>query len=400
MNSEIKSIAHPDEMGFYGRYGGAFVPEILVPNLQELKENYKSIIRDEKFSKKYNRLLEEYVGRPSPLYYSESGSRDAGCKVFFKREDLVHTGSHKINNALGQVLLAAFMGKKEIIAETGAGQHGVAVATACCLLGLPCKIFMGSKDVERQAQNVNRMKLLKAKVIPATSGSKSLKDATNEAIRYWICNPESSYYVLGSVVGPDPYPDLVASLQSVIGKEIMKQFPEKTGKKNPDYIIACIGGGSNAAGAFLPFVENDEVNLVGVEAAGKGLDSGETAASLKLGTAGIIHGFYTRVLQNSEGQIQEAHSVSAGLDYPGVGPLHAMLDENNRANYISVTDREALEAGIHFSSAEGILPALESAHAIAGLKKMKFKPDDHVVVVLSGRGEKDLTTYLKYLNYE
>ena len=383
--------------GFYGKFGGAFIPELLHKNVSELEEQYQEIIQEPSFQEEYQLLLKDYVGRPTPLYFSEKLSKKHGAKIFLKREDLNHTGAHKINNAIGQVLLAERLGKTRIIAETGAGQHGVATATACALRNLKCIIYMGEVDVERQAPNVQRMKMLGAEVIPVTSGSKTLKDATNEAIRDWINNSSDTHYVIGSVVGPHPFPDMVTLFQSVISKEIKKQLFVQTKLRNPTHVIACIGGGSNAAGAFYHFINNKKVKLIGVEAAGLGVDSGKTAASLAKGTDGIIHGFLTKLMQTHDGQIVEPHSISAGLDYPGVGPLHAHLFTNKRGTFLSVTDQEALDAGFELTKTEGILPALESAHALAALNKIKFLPTDVVVVNLSGRGDKDLTTYLNHI---
>lgn len=383
--------------GFYGKFGGAFIPELLHKNVSELEAQYQEIIQEPSFQEEYQLLLKDYVGRPTPLYFSEKLSKKHGAKIFLKREDLNHTGAHKINNAIGQVLLAERLGKTRIIAETGAGQHGVATATACALRNLKCIIYMGEVDVERQAPNVQRMKMLGAEVVAVTSGSKTLKDATNEAIRDWINNSSDTHYVIGSVVGPHPFPDMVTIFQSVISKEIKKQLFAQTKLRNPTHVIACIGGGSNAAGAFYHFLNNKKVKLIGVEAAGFGIDSGKTAASLAKGTDGIIHGFLTKLMQTHDGQIVEPHSISAGLDYPGVGPLHAHLFENKRGTFLSVTDQEALDAGFELTKNEGILPALESAHALAALNKLKFLPSDVVVINLSGRGDKDLSTYLNHL---
>jgi tryptophan synthase beta chain len=382
--------------GFYGEFGGAFIPEMLYPNVEELEARYESIIQEKSFQDEYQRLLRDYVGRPTPLYFSEKLSAKHKAKIYLKREDLNHTGAHKINNALGQVLLAERLGKKRIIAETGAGQHGVATATACALRGLECIVYMGSVDVARQAPNVQRMKMLGATVVPVESGSKTLKDATNEAIRDWINNPVDTHYVIGSVVGPHPFPDMVAMFQSVISEEIRYQLQAKEGKELPNYVIACVGGGSNAAGAFYHFINEPSVKIIGVEAAGLGVDSGKTAASLAKGTQGIIHGFMTKLMQTSDGQIVEPHSISAGLDYPGIGPLHAHLFTSGRGLFLSVTDDEAVRAGFELTKSEGILPALESAHALAVLSQLAFAPDDIVVINLSGRGDKDLTTYLQY----
>lgn len=387
---------NPDHNGFYGEFGGAFIPEMLYANIEELRDNYLKILDSSTFKEEFARLLKDYVGRPSPLYRSGYLSDKFGANIYLKREDLNHTGAHKINNALGQILVAKALGKTHIIAETGAGQHGVATATAAALMGLECKVFMGEIDIERQAPNVERMKMLGADVIAATSGSKTLKDATNEAIRYWINNP-GSYYLIGSVVGPHPYPDLVARLQSVISTEIRAQLSEATGKQKPDYIIACIGGGSNAAGAYYDFIQQETVKLIAVEAGGMGIKSGKSAATSQLGRIGIIHGSKTLLMQDEYGQITEPYSISAGLDYPGIGPMHAHLMHTGRAEVFSITDEEALKAGILLSQHEGILPALESSHALAVLEYMKFKVDDLVVINLSGRGDKDLQTYLKYL---
>jgi tryptophan synthase beta chain len=389
-------MMHPDKNGFYGEFGGAFIPEMLYANVAELRDNYLKILESPAFKKEFSQLLKDYVGRPSPLYKSENLSNKYGANIYLKREDLNHTGAHKINNAIGQILVAKALGKTHIIAETGAGQHGVATATAAALMGLECKVFMGEIDIARQAPNVERMKMLGAEVISATSGSKTLKDATNEAIRYWINNP-GSYYLIGSVVGPHPYPDLVARLQSIISTEIKYQLTDATGKEKPDYIIACIGGGSNAAGAYFNFIEDESVNLIAVEAGGLGIESGKSAATSQLGRIGIIHGSKTLLMQDDYGQITEPYSISAGLDYPGIGPMHAHLISTGRARVYSITDEEALKAGILLSQKEGILPALESAHALAVLDYMKFEADDLVVVNLSGRGDKDLQTYLKYL---
>jgi len=386
-----------DEYGYYGDFGGAFVPEMLYPNVKELQENYLKIIYEDGFQKEFQQLLKDYVGRPTPLFLAERLSEKYGAKIFLKREDLCHTGAHKINNTIGQVLLAQRLGKKRIIAETGAGQHGVATATVCALKGLECIVYMGEKDIERQAPNVARMKMLGATVVPAKSGSKTLKDATNEAIRDWINNPVDTHYVIGSVVGPHPYPDMVARLQSVISEEIKKQLLEKTGTEFPSYVLACVGGGSNAAGAFYHFLDNEEVQLLAVEAAGCGIDSGKSAATTQLGTPGILHGSKSLLMQTADGQVVEPHSISAGLDYPGIGPLHAHLFATGRAKFMSATDDEALEAAFELCRMEGIIPALESAHALHALNKIEFKKEDVVVVCLSGRGDKDLATYIKAL---
>ena len=382
-----------DEYGYYGNFGGAFVPEMLYPNVKELQENYLKIMYEEGFQKEFQQLLRDFAGRPTPLFLAERLSEKYGAGIFLKREDLCHTGAHKINNTIGQVLLAIRLGKKRIIAETGAGQHGVATATVCALKGLECIVYMGEKDIERQAPNVARMKMLGATVIPATSGSKTLKDATNEAIRDWINNPVDTHYVIGSVVGPHPYPDMVARFQSVISEEIKKQLLEKTGSEFPSHVIACVGGGSNAAGAFYHFLDNENVKLVAVEAAGCGINSGLSAATTQLGTPGILHGSKSLLMQTADGQVVEPHSISAGLDYPGIGPLHAHLFETGRAKFMSATDEEALEAAFELCKMEGIIPALESAHALYAMNKIEFRKEDVVVVCLSGRGDKDLGTY-------
>lgn len=385
------------EDGHYGRFGGAWVPEMLYPNVENLRRNYLKILESEEFKGQYFSLLKDYVGRPTPLTHAENLSSIFGTNVFLKREDLAHTGAHKINNAIGQVIMAKMMGKTRVIAETGAGQHGVATATACALLGIKCQVYMGALDIERQAPNVARMKMLGAEVVPAVSGNCTLKDATNEALRDWISNPEDTFYVIGSVVGPHPYPDLVARLQSIISQETKRQVREQTGKELPDYVIACIGGGSNAAGSFYHFLDDESVRLVAVEAAGHGLDSGDTAASIARGSEGIIHGSRTMLLQTDDGQIVEPYSISAGLDYPGVGPLHSYLAATGRSTVLAATDDEALEAAKLITLREGIIPALESAHALAALPKLKFAKDDVVVVTVSGRGDKDMETYMKRL---
>ncbi|MBI9064559.1 MAG: tryptophan synthase subunit beta [Marinilabiliaceae bacterium] len=388
-----------DEKGMYGRFGGAYIPEMLYPNIEHLKSVYLDIIYSDNFQKEYRALLKDYVGRPSPLYLAKRLSEKYGTNVYLKREDLNHTGAHKINNSLGQILIARHMGKTRIIAETGAGQHGVATATACALMGLQCVVYMGELDIERQAPNVARMRMLGAEVVAAKSGNKTLKDATNEAMRDWICNPVDTFYIVGSVVGPHPYPDMVARLQSVISEEMKVQVPEKTGKELPDYVIACIGGGSNAAGAFYHFLDEEQVKLVAVEASGLGVDSGETAATIAKGDVGIIHGSKTFLMQSEDGQITEPYSISAGLDYPGIGPQHANLFDTGRASFLSATDAEALEAALELTQLEGIIPALESAHALAALKKMTFKKEDTVVITLSGRGDKDMATYRERLGF-
>jgi tryptophan synthase beta chain len=387
-----------DEHGYYGNFGGAFIPEMLYPNVKELQDNYLKIIYEESFQNEYLQLLRDYVGRPTPLFYAGRLSEKYKVNVFLKREDLCHTGAHKINNTIGQILLAQRLGKKRIIAETGAGQHGVATATVCALKGLECIVYMGAKDIERQAPNVARMKMLGATVVPAVSGSKTLKDATNEAIRDWINNPVDTHYIIGSVVGPHPYPDMVARFQSIISEEIKIQLLEKTGNENPNYVLACVGGGSNAAGAFYHFLDNEDVKLIAVEAAGCGINSGMSAATTQLGKPGILHGSKSLLMQTEDGQVVEPHSISAGLDYPGIGPLHAHLYESGRAIFMSATDIKALNAAFELSKLEGIIPALESAHALHALKMINFKKSDVVVVCLSGRGDKDLDTYMKNLS--
>jgi len=383
-----------DENGFYGKFGGAYIPEMLYPNVEELRQNYLKIMQEADFQEELQALLKDYVGRPTPLYFAKRLSEKYNTNIYLKREDLNHTGAHKINNTVGQVLMAKRLGKKRIIAETGAGQHGVATATVCALMGLECIVYMGEVDIQRQAPNVARMKMLGAAVVPATSGSKTLKDATNEAIRDWINNPEDTYYIIGSVVGPHPYPDMVARFQAVISEEIKAQLKEKTGSENPDFVVACVGGGSNAAGAFYHYLDTPEVKLVAVEAAGLGVNSGESAATSVLGREGIIHGSRTLLMQTEDGQVTEPYSISAGLDYPGVGPLHAHLHQSGRAIFESITDDEALQAVLELTRLEGIIPALESAHALAALGRIGAKPDETIVVNLSGRGDKDLTTYL------
>jgi tryptophan synthase beta chain len=372
---------------------------MLYPNIEELRQQYLSITADPAFIAEFNQLLKDYVGRPSPLYLAKRFSEKYGANIFFKREDLNHTGSHKINNAIGQILLAIRLGKKRIIAETGAGQHGVATATVCALKGIECVVYMGEIDMERQAPNVARMKMLGAKVVPATSGSKTLKDATNEAMRDWINNPVDTHYIIGSVVGPNPYPDMVAKFQSIISEETKKQLLEQTGRELPDYVMACVGGGSNAMGMFYHFLDDDAVKLVAVEAAGKGVDSGHSAATTMLGREGILHGSRTILMQTDDGQVVEPYSISAGLDYPGIGPQHAHLYKIKRAQYVSITDEESLNAGLLLSQLEGIIPAIETAHAIAYLEKMTFKPGENVVICLSGRGDKDLTTYINHFGF-
>lgn len=386
--------------GFYGEFGGAYIPEMLHNNVKELESKYVDIISSDTFQNEFKTLLKNYVGRPTSLYHAANLTQKYGFQVFLKREDLNHTGAHKINNTVGQILLAKYLGKKRIIAETGAGQHGVAVATVCALMQLPCVVYMGSTDMARQAPNVARMKILGAEVRAAESGNKTLKDATNEAIRDWISNPDDTYYLIGSVVGPHPYPDMVARFQSVISQELKFQLKEQTGNENPTAIIACVGGGSNAAGAFYHFLENEKVQLIAVEASGKGVHSGLTAATTQIGTPGVIHGSYTLLMQTSDGQIEEPYSLSAGLDYPGIGPLHAHLFTSQRATFHSATDEEALSAAYELAKLEGIIPALESAHALAVLGKCSFQKSDVVVVNLSGRGDKDLETYIKFFPHE
>ena len=386
-----------NKQGFYGDFGGAFIPEMLYHNVNELKENYLQIIESDDFQDEFKSLLKDYVGRPTPLYFAKRLSKKYDTNVFLKREDLNHTGAHKINNTIGQILLAKRMNKKRIIAETGAGQHGVATATVCALMNLECIIYMGEIDINRQAPNVARMKMLGAEVKPATSGSKTLKDATNEAIRDWIANPEDTYYLIGSVVGPHPYPDMVARFQSIISEEMKSQLMEKTGRDYPDKIIACVGGGSNAAGAFYHYIDNDKVELIAVEADGIGIETDKTAATTQVGTEGIIHGSKTLLMQNSEGQITEPHSISAGLDYPGVGPLHAHLFKSGRGTFIGATDKEALTAAYQLTKLEGIIPALESSHALAALDKIECNSTENIVINLSGRGDKDMETYIRMM---
>ena len=392
-----KNYQNPTTEGYYGEFGGAYIPEMLFGNVETLKTQYLQIIQEKGFQAEFQQLLQDYVGRPTPLFLAERLSKEYGATIYLKREDLCHTGAHKINNTIGQILLAQRLGKKKIIAETGAGQHGVATATVCALKGMECVVYMGEKDIERQAPNVARMKMLGATVIPATSGSKTLKDATNEAIRAWINEPNETHYIIGSVVGPHPYPDMVARFQSVISEEIKKQLKDKTGNDLPTHIVACVGGGSNAAGAYYHFLNEPSVQIIAVEAAGHGVHSGLSAATTQLGTPGILHGSKSIVMQTSDGQVVEPHSISAGLDYPGIGPLHAYLFESKRAQFLSATDEEALASAFHLSKIEGIIPALETAHAFSVLPKMNLKTTDVVVVCLSGRGDKDLSTYMQYL---
>ncbi len=386
-----------DKKGFYGQYGGAFIPEILYPNVMELQENYVRIIESEEFQVRFRDLLKHYAGRPTPLYFAENLSNHYNTRIYLKREDLNHTGSHKLNNVIGQILIAQKLGKTRIIAETGAGQHGVATATVCARMGMPCIVYMGAKDVERQAPNVKRMEMLGASVVPVHSGSKTLKDATNEAIRDWIQHVDDTHYVIGSVVGPHPYPDMVARLQSVISEELLEQMQLQVGQENPDYIIACVGGGSNAAGVFYHFLDRPKVSLIAAEAAGEGIDSGFTAATSKVGTKGVLHASMTLLMQDESGQVIEPHSISAGLDYPGIGPLHAHLIDTGRVNSHAITDQEAVEAAFLLSRVEGIIPALESAHAVAVLEKKSFNSEDVIVINLSGRGDKDLACYVDHM---
>ena len=388
-----------NEHGYYGQFGGAYIPEMLHPNIEELQQRYLEIIYEAEFQKEFLALLKDYVGRPTPLYFAKRLSEHFNTQIYLKREDLCHTGAHKINNTVGQILLAKRLGKTRIIAETGAGQHGVATATVCALMNLPCVVYMGEVDIERQSPNVKRMQMLGAEVRPAKSGSRTLKDATNEAMRDWIANPEDTHYIIGSVVGPHPFPDMVARFQSVISEEIKKQLLEKTGNENPDFVVACVGGGSNAAGAFYHFLEDEKVQLIAVEAAGHGVNSGMSAATTQLGKIGVLHSSKTLFMQTEDGQVVEPHSISAGLDYPGIGPIHANLFDTKRATFLSATDNEALQSVLLLARFEGIIPALESAHAIAVLDRIGAKPNDVVVLNLSGRGDKDLDTYIRELNY-
>lgn len=385
-----------DDRGYYGDFGGAFIPEMLYPNVEELRSQYVQIMQEPSFQEEFKQLLKDYVGRPTPLYYAKRFSEKYGTKVYLKREDLCHTGAHKVNNTIGQILMAQRLGKTRIIAETGAGQHGVATATVCALMGLECIVYMGAVDIERQAPNVARMKMLGATVRPAMSGSRTLKDATNEAIRDWINNPVDTHYIIGSVVGPHPYPDMVARFQAIISEETKAQLLEKEGKENPDYVVACVGGGSNAAGLYYHYLNQPDVGIIAVEAAGKGIDSGESAATSALGREGIIHGSKTLLMQTADGQITEPYSISAGLDYPGVGPMHANLFRSGRGEFISVTDEDAMQAGLELSKLEGIIPAIETSHALAIFETRPFKKEDVVVINLSGRGDKDLNTFIDY----
>ena len=387
-----------NEKGYYGEFGGAYIPEMLYPNVEELRREYLEITSEASFREEFSSLLKDYVGRPTPLYFAERLSEKYKTKIYLKREDLCHTGAHKVNNTIGQILLAKKLGKNRIIAETGAGQHGVATATVCALMGIECVVYMGEIDIQRQAPNLARMKMLGATVIPALSGSRTLKDATNEAIRDWINNPTDTHYIIGSVVGPHPYPDMVARFQSVISEEIKEQLLEKEDRENPDYIVACVGGGSNAAGAYYHFLDHKDVGIIAVEAAGKGIHTGESAATSVLGKAGIIHGSKTLLMQTVDGQITEPYSISAGLDYPGVGPMHAHLYTSGRGEFISITDEDAMLAGLELSTLEGIIPAIETSHALAIFQGRPFRADDIIVVNLSGRGDKDLGTYIDYFN--
>ena len=396
--NELTNYQQPSEEGYYGQYGGAYIPEMLYSNVETLKNQYLQIMDDPAFKAEVAALLKDYVGRPTPLFYAERLSAEIGAKIYLKREDLCHTGAHKINNTIGQIILAQRLGKKKIIAETGAGQHGVATATVCALKGMDCVVYMGEKDIERQAPNVARMKMLGATVVPATSGSKTLKDATNEAIRAWINEPDTTHYIIGSVVGPHPYPDMVARFQSVISAEMRTQLEAVTGSQLPTHVVACVGGGSNAAGAFYHYLNEPTVELVAVEAAGHGVHSGMSAATTQLGSTGILHGSKSIVMQTKDGQVVEPHSISAGLDYPGIGPLHAFLYESKRGTFMSATDEAALKWAFHLSEIEGIIPALETAHAFAVLPEMNLKPTDVVIVCLSGRGDKDLATYMQAMD--
>jgi tryptophan synthase beta chain len=388
-----------DEKGFYGKFGGAYIPEMLHPNIEELRENYEEIVASSEFQQEFQTLLRDFVGRPTPLYFAHRLSEQFGAKIYLKREDLCHTGAHKVNNTVGQIILAKKLGKKRIIAETGAGQHGVATATVCALMGMDCTVYMGELDIQRQRPNVERMRILGAKVVPATSGSKTLKDATNEAMRAWINDPVGTHYIIGSVVGPHPYPEMVARFQSVISEEMKWQLNQKEGRENPDAVIACVGGGSNAAGAFYHYYNTPEVRLIAAEAAGLGVNSGKSAATTALGTPGILHGSKTILMQTEDGQVVEPHSISAGLDYPGIGPVHAHLFDIGRAEFVAVEDEDAMKAGILLSRTEGIIPAIETAHAIHALNMIEYRKDDVIVINLSGRGDKDLETYIKWGNY-
>ena len=397
MTTLVNSPFQVDTRGYYGQFGGAYIPEMLYPNVEELRENYLQIIAQPDFQEEFQGLLRDYVGRPTPLYFAKRLSEKYNTNIYLKREDLCHTGAHKVNNTIGQILLAKRLGKNKIVAETGAGQHGVATATVCALMGMECIVYMGAIDIERQAPNVARMRMLGAEVRPATSGSQTLKDATNEAMRHWINNPTDTHYIIGSVVGPHPYPDMVARFQSVISEEIKKQLLEKTGSDLPNYVIACVGGGSNAAGAFFHFLDDTSVKLIAAEAGGHGITSGLSAATTFLGKMGVLHGSKSILMQTEDGQVVEPHSISAGLDYPGIGPLHAHLHDTHRAEFYAITDDESVKAAMELSKLEGIIPALESAHALAVLSYLKATSDETVVINLSGRGDKDLSTYMKYL---
>jgi tryptophan synthase beta chain len=388
-----------DEKGFYGNFGGAYIPEMLYPNVEELRENWEAIVANPTYQEEFQSLLKDFVGRPTPLYFATRLSETYGARIYLKREDLCHTGAHKVNNTVGQIILAKKLGKKRIIAETGAGQHGVATATVCALMGMDCTIYMGELDIKRQRPNVERMRILGAKIVPAVSGSKTLKDATNEAMRAWIADPVGTHYIIGSVVGPHPYPEMVARFQSVISEEIKWQLKAKEGRENPDLVIACVGGGSNAAGAFYHYYNEPKVRLIAVEAAGHGIHSGKSAATSVLGTPGILHGSKTLLMQTEDGQVIEPHSISAGLDYPGIGPVHAHLHEIGRAEFVGVEDEDAMKAGILLSRTEGIIPAIETAHAIHALQLIEYEKDDLIVINLSGRGDKDLETYISWGNY-
>lgn len=388
-----------NDKGYYGKFGGAYIPEMLYPNVEELRTRYLEIMHDPGFQQEFSSLLRDYVGRPTPLYRARRLSEKYGAQIYLKREDLCHTGAHKINNTIGQILMAKRLGKKKIIAETGAGQHGVATATVCALMGMECTVYMGKIDMERQRPNVERMRILGTTVVPALSGSMTLKDATNEALRHWINHPTDTHYIIGSVVGPHPYPDMVARFQAVISEEMRQQLTDVTGNPYPDYVFACVGGGSNAAGAFYHYLDDEQVNLVAVEAAGHGVDSGESAATTALGKPGVLHGSKTLLMQTDDGQVIEPYSISAGLDYPGIGPIHAHLFDTGRVTFVSATDDEAMTAGIELSRLEGIIPAIESAHALAALSRFKYDKDDVVVINLSGRGDKDLETYIRWGKY-
>ena len=384
----------PAEKGFYGQFGGAYVPEILYKCVTDLQQAYLPIIESKEFQDEYRALLRDYVGRPSPLYHARRLSNKYGCTIYLKREDLNHTGAHKINNTIGQILMAQKMGKTRIIAETGAGQHGVATATVCALMGMDCEIFMGKTDVERQHTNVERMKMLGAKVHPVTTGNMTLSDACSEAIRDWCCHPQDTFYIVGSTMGPHPYPDIVARMQTVISEDREGQLEKKTGRDYPDWLVAWVGGGSNAAGTIYHYIDDNRVKICLAEAGGHGIDTNYTAATMHCGTEGIIHGARTLVMQTDDGQIKEAFTIAAGLDYPGIGPMHADLASCGRTQVLAINDDEAIRAGYELTRMEGIIPAIESAHAVAALSKLEFKPTDVVVLTVSGRGDKDVETYL------